>query len=82
VASTLAMTLCEPVSTPGVGAIAVNDPALIAELADAAELAGSSCIERLRTCRSVRPAIGQEPNSMIDRRRVVRPGEHERSPGS
>jgi hypothetical protein len=38
VASALAMTLCEPVSSPGVGAIAVNDPALIANLVDAAEL--------------------------------------------
>jgi hypothetical protein len=43
VASKLAMTLCEPVSSPGIGAIAVNDPALTAELVDVAELYVNPC---------------------------------------
>jgi hypothetical protein len=40
---TLAMSLYEPASSPGVGAIAVNDPALTAELVDVAELCVNSC---------------------------------------
>jgi hypothetical protein len=43
VASALAMTWCELVSSPGVGAIAVNDPALTAELVDVAELYVNPC---------------------------------------
>jgi hypothetical protein len=43
VASALSMTLCEPVSSPIVGAIAVNDPALTAEQVDVAGLCVIPC---------------------------------------
>jgi hypothetical protein len=43
VASALAMILCELTSSLGVGAIAVNDPALTAELVDVAELYVNPC---------------------------------------
>ena len=39
----LAMSLCELVSAPGVGAISVTDLALIAELVDVAELYFNPC---------------------------------------
>ena len=39
----LAMSLCDPASAPGVGAIEVADPALIAELVDVAGLYVNPC---------------------------------------
>ena len=39
----LAMTLCDLASAPGTGAVCVNDPALIAELVDVAELYRNPC---------------------------------------
>jgi hypothetical protein len=48
VASALAMSWCELASSPGVGAIAVNDPALTAELVDVAELYVIPCRARAK----------------------------------
>jgi hypothetical protein len=60
VASALAITLRELVSSPGVGAIAVNDPALTAELVDVAEL----CVNRAVSFQNrASDKIGVQPQS-------------------